>query len=97
MATDYTFDGLVSTNFPESRDANGGHLGTVQPGDIRPFDNPPDSLLWHETTDAERETARADSEPAPENAQDDAGEDTGAAEGDAPDPGPQDEDEPSAF
>lgn len=38
----FEFQGFVSTVYPYGRDANGRPLGTVDPGDIRFFDEEPD-------------------------------------------------------
>lgn len=40
-------------NYTEGRDAQGHHLGLVNPGDIRDLDEAPDQH-WHETTDEDR-------------------------------------------
>lgn len=41
----YVFTGTERT-YPETRDASGTHLGTVTPGDIRIFDDPPADGMW---------------------------------------------------
>jgi len=55
--------------YPYARDVNGKPLGAVQPGDIRMFDEAPDSW-WVPVVppggEAEETAAEAEPEPAPE-------------------------------
>jgi hypothetical protein len=50
---EYTHTGHTGHDYPEHKDASGGYLGTVRPGDIRDLGMPPDHL-WRETTDEDR-------------------------------------------
>jgi hypothetical protein len=40
----YVYTGPSPVVYPETRDAHDRHLGQVEPGDIRDFDEPPDSV-----------------------------------------------------
>ena len=78
----FVFAGPYPTTYPETRDVNGANLGTVEPGDIRIFDDPPADGWWvpeipPRDGDGEGET------PGP-GAEGDAGE-----PGDETPPGPQ--------
>ena len=46
---EFVFRGLVPVTYPETRDALGVHLGTVEPGDVREFDKAPDQW-WPSST-----------------------------------------------
>jgi hypothetical protein len=39
---EFVFAGPYGTTYPETRDARGAHLGTVEPGDVRDLDAAPD-------------------------------------------------------
>lgn len=77
----YEFTGLIPTEYPFDRDADGKPLGTVDPGETRNLGRP---LDWQWV-------------PADPS----GGEESGAAEGDVPDSGPEPEpapqDERAAF
>lgn len=42
----YLYSGPGERVYPEGRDASGTHIGTVTPGDIRIFDEPPADGWW---------------------------------------------------
>lgn len=48
-----TFGCPFPLNYTEGRDAQGHHLGLVNPGDIRDLDQAPDQW-WHESTGDDR-------------------------------------------
>lgn len=73
----YEFQGLTSFVYPETRDAAGRPLGTVNPGDVRDFGAAPDHM-WSAVAGGEQEMP-ADVE-AP-------GEDKAPPEEPAPQPG----------
>ena len=49
----FTFSAPYALAYTEGRDAQGHHLGLVNPGDIRDLTEAPDQH-WHETTDEDR-------------------------------------------
>jgi hypothetical protein len=69
----YEYSGPGSRVYPESRDASGRNLGTVDPGDRRFFDDGPPDHLWAEVTG----DPPADDEDA--NPEDEAGTAEGGA------------------
>lgn len=42
----YLYSGPGERVYPEGRDASGAHIGTVTPGDVREFDEPPADGWW---------------------------------------------------
>jgi hypothetical protein len=68
----FVFSGFVPTVYPETRDANGRPLGTVEPGDIRMLD---EELGWpwvpvippgaNETPSSDEERGEDESDPGP--------------------------------
>ena len=43
--TEYRFAGQIPYDYPASRDTSSRPLGTVEPGDVRDLDEPPD-IFW---------------------------------------------------
>ena len=46
----YTYTGAGSRSYPETRDTHGEITGTVEPGDQRDYEDPPDEH-WKDTPD----------------------------------------------
>ena len=65
---EFVFRGLVPVTYPETRDALGVHLGTVEPGDVREFDKAPDQ--WWAPVTSSRDKPAPAAEPGPEPAED---------------------------
>lgn len=64
----FFFTGLTAMTYPESKDAAGQPLGTVQPGDVRDLDEPLDHL-WVPASGGEaksrpRRKGSAETEPS---------------------------------
>jgi len=60
---EFTYHGLLAMTYPESRQSDGTHVGTVEPGDTRDLPGPLDGD-WRETTDEDRAAAGAPSPAA---------------------------------
>lgn len=65
----FVFTGLVSTTYPETRDAQDRPLGLVEPGDEREFDTAPDHQ-WAPADGQDESAPEPEPEPAPEPAAD---------------------------
>lgn len=83
----YEFTGLTPMTYPESRDAAGIPIGTVQPGDIRDLDEPLDHL-WVPagSKPVKRRKAAGQDDPAPQTPASDPGT-TGSGSDEAGDSG----------
>lgn len=93
----YLYSGPGERVYPEGRDASGAHIGTVTPGDIRIFDEPPADGWWTPEIpprDDEGNGGGIESDPDPADVTGDPGSDEGAAgepehDGDPADDGPE--------
>ena len=94
----YVFAGPYPTTYPETRDVNGANLGTVEPGDIRIFDDPPADGWWVPEIPPRDDSGGDDEDPDPDGAGEDPGSEGAAGEpephDDEPDETPDPETEP---